>query len=128
MESVVLLLAHGDREGETERSLLFMAEQLHTRCPGKRFEIAVLLPFPEPLYIEHVLQDLVKQGVVNIDVIPCFLFQGAHVRRDIPFIIDKVCHQNKGLHVHLQEPLGLDPLMLDLLVRRARMTIHGDNG
>jgi len=77
--------------------------------------------------VEVVLERLIKDGVQTIDVIPWFLFPGPHVRRDIPAILDKVCRQYPGVAIHLQEPLGLDPQMLELLARRVQMSANKES-
>jgi sirohydrochlorin ferrochelatase len=115
VHKVSLIVVHGDRTGEAERSLLRMVEQLRLRRPNQRIEGAVLLKHPEALHLEHVLEQFVAQGVSEVSLIPWFLFAGPHVQQDIPEIVSAVLARHPQFCVMLQAPIGLDPVLINLL-------------
>lgn len=118
MHNASLIVVHGDRTGEAERSLLRMVELLRLRKPKQRIEGAVLLKYPEQLHLENVLERLVAEGVRELSLIPWFLFAGPHVQHDIPEIVSAVLSRHPQLCVTNQPPIGLDPVLIDLLESR----------
>ncbi len=80
----------------------------------------MLLQDPPFLHLQAVLERMLQSGVQAIQVMPWFLFAGPHVRRDIPAIIDDVRKKYPDRMVSLLEPLGADPVLVDLLVKRVQ--------
>lgn len=116
----LILVGHGDRQGETQRVLnsIIQQYQVYTQSHYQYHEIAVLSDF------KIVLQRLYMLQVPVIDVMPWFLVRGGHVEKDIPAIIQEVelqiLEQSPPFkaQVHLLEPLGDHPLLVQLLANR----------
>jgi len=114
----ILLVAHGDRDGEAEKVLSQIASDLRLRFPQQTIHQAVLLAYPEHLHVVNVLERLYAEGIHDFVVFPWFLFAGPHVRRDLPTLITQVQLRHPDLTCALLEPLGADPMLLDLLQQR----------
>jgi sirohydrochlorin cobaltochelatase len=118
MTEAILLVAHGDREGEAQKVLSQIGSQLRKRFPERNIYEAVLLAHPEHLHVVNVLERLIAEGVNDLVIFPWFLFAGPHVRKDLPGLIADVQSRHPHFQCSLLEPLGADPILIDLLGQR----------
>lgn len=114
----LILVVHGDREGEAERVLSTLVSQMQARHPQWVIEGAQLLSSPSELHFPEVVRKLARRGLVELLIFPWFLFAGPHVRRDLPQLLNEVCVEYPALRWHMLEPFGTDPALLDLLEQR----------
>ena len=80
----VMIVGHGSRslksQEEFKKIIEVMKQKLaHTKVYGTNMELA------EPL-MEDTIDEIVKEnsGISEIIVVPFFLFEGMHIRKDIP--------------------------------------------
>lgn len=118
MRKAYLIVVHGDRSGEAERSLIAMLETLRQRHPQEQIEGAVLMTMPEYLHLEHVAERMALEGIQKLVIVPWFLFAGPHVQKDIPEIVARVQARHPSIETTYAEPLAMDPLMVQLLESR----------
>jgi len=116
--SALVVVAHGDRDGEAKRVLVDLVSELQMRHTEQRIEASFLLPVPVSMHLPHVIEMLLEEGYKRITVMPWFLFAGPHVTKDIPDFLQSVRVQNPDLSLTLLEPLGSDPILMDLLEAR----------
>lgn len=115
----ILLVDHGSRRAESNAQLREVAELV-----GQRVGAAV------PVEIAHMeiakpnvtdgIEALVRRGVTEIVVVPYLLAPGRHAAEDIPSIAQEAVGQKQGVSVRVAECLGVDTVLADLVVRRAR--------
>ena len=112
----ILILAHGSREKQTENTLHQIIDLLQKKTVntiiGKAF-----LQFSE-INLEKGLDLLVKKGASEIVIIPYFLFDGIHIREDIPKEIEEYKKGNPDIKVSLGKTLGVDERLVDILLDR----------
>ena len=77
----ILILAHGSREKQTEKTFEAVVSMVREKI-SKPLIIAYM-EFSQQ-NIEKGLDQLVEQGVTSVRVVPYFLFSGIHIREDIP--------------------------------------------
>ena len=111
----VMLLAHGTREVEASAPVHRLAAALAERTK-LRIE-PCLREFIEPS-LPTVVEQLWRDGIEEIFVLPFFLFKGGHVTRDIRKDIEAERRKYPTLKFKIGEPLGEDPLILSLLEKR----------
>jgi sirohydrochlorin ferrochelatase len=116
MSAAILLIAHGSRRPEANRDLVHLAEMLRPRVPGKLVEIGYL-ELAEPS-IPAGLQKCVDQGARQIGMLPWFLSAGSHVTEDLTRFRDEFMAAHQDVSVSLHPPLGLHPLMVEILLAR----------
>ena len=113
----VLVVGHGSRRKETElvlQSVVNMAQdELLAEMP---IEIAYM-EFGER-NIPAGLDVLVAGGVDEIAVVPYFLFDGVHIREDIPAALEQYKSANPNIKLTMGSPLGEDPRLAAILVDR----------
>ncbi len=116
MTTAVLLIAHGSRRAEANHDLLQVAQQLRDTS---EFDIVVAsyLELADPS-IPVGAAECVKAGAHNILMMPYFLSAGSHVMRDLQRFRDELRERFPEQDFTLCPPLGLHPLMIDIVQDR----------
>lgn len=70
--------------------------------------------------LRTAVEACVSAGAARVVVVPLFLTPGRHARVDIPRQLDAVRLSHPDVVMELREVLGADPLLVELLVRRAQ--------
>jgi sirohydrochlorin ferrochelatase len=86
----ILLLAHGSREGDTEVTMHQVTAYVKDILQNDMVEEAYL-QFREQ-NLENGLLRLIERGAGEIIVIPYFLFEGVHIKEDIPPSLKSFAH------------------------------------
>lgn len=71
--------------------------------------------------LEETIEKIVKEDkdITKIGIVPFFLFEGIHIKEDIPEIIEKLSEKYKNIEFSFGKPLGADPILADILLKRA---------
>jgi sirohydrochlorin cobaltochelatase len=71
--------------------------------------------------LEETIEKIVKEDkdITKIGIVPFFLFEGIHIKEDIPEIIEKLSEEYKNIEFSFGKPLGADPILADILLKRA---------
>lgn len=117
----ILILAHGSREKSTENTLREIVAMLHGQVKDCVIETAYL-QFSD-INLEAGLDKLAAQNVKDITVIPYFLFEGVHIREDIPAELDEYRKSNPDIAIHMGKTLGAHPKLAEILVERINEAI-----
>lgn len=116
MSSAVLLIAHGSRRAEANDDLVRLAAMLRSRGTYSIVEIAYLeLAQPD---IESGGRRCMEQGATHVKMLPYFLSAGAHVVEDLRWHQNELSTQFPHARFELCPPLGLHPLMIEIVLAR----------
>jgi len=63
--------------------------------------------------------ELVAAGATEVRIVPMFLGAGRHVREDLPALVRQLQQVQPGVRFALQQPVGEDSRLLDLIARIA---------
>nr|MBL8457002.1 CbiX/SirB N-terminal domain-containing protein [Zoogloeaceae bacterium] len=85
-EQAVVLFGHGARDPEWARPMLRAQAALQRVEPALRVELA-FLEFMQPTLAEAI-DRLVASGAGRITVVPVFLAQGGHLKKDVPLLVE----------------------------------------
>lgn len=116
-----LILAHGSRRIETKQMMEKMMIMIKEKNPDSLIENA-FMELCNPLLSEG-LDLLVSKGVTNITIIPYFLFEGIHIKKDIPNEISEYLKNKPNLTITMSQTLGADERLADIITER----IQGNN-
>lgn len=121
----IILLGHGSRRGrDTDLGLEEIRRRLQLRFnKGQRVRMAGL-EFTPPSLEEAVLK-LASDGSTHILVIPFFLFQGKHLKEEIPHAIERIRALVPWVSLRLAGNLGLDFRLLDMVEERVKSVFAG---
>ncbi len=114
--TAVLLIAHGSRLAAANADLLQLAEQLRSRFPGHVIETAYL-ELSEPTIPQGAAR-CVTLGTTRVLLLPYFLSAGTHVTEDLRRFQIQFTEQWPHVRFDLCPPLGLHPLMLEIVCDR----------
>ena len=70
----------------------------------------------------------VQRGAKLIVVHPYFLLPGKHWHEDIPRLASEAAHEHPGLRFIVTEPLGLHPLMANIMQERIQASLDQVRG
>jgi sirohydrochlorin ferrochelatase len=117
-KTALLLIAHGSRQEEANADLHDIVAEMRKRGEYDVVEGA-FLEMAEPT-IEEAGGRCVAQGARKVVLLPYFLSAGVHVRQDLAGIREKLAETFVGIEFRLAEPLGPHPLLVEIVVERAR--------
>jgi len=112
----ILIVGHGSRRKETEQILESVVETARKSLQEIPTEIAYM-EFSER-NITASLDALIAQGVDDIAVVPYFLFDGVHIKEDIPQAIEEYKSAHPKIKFKMGSPLGADRRLAAILVDR----------
>jgi sirohydrochlorin ferrochelatase len=118
MITALLLIAHGSRREEANADLPRLAEALRQRG-GYPIVVYSYLELAEPT-IEAAAKQCVEEGAHQVLLLPYFLSAGLHVTRDLQAARDRLRGKHATVRFDLCEPVGLHPMMMDIVLDRAR--------
>jgi sirohydrochlorin cobaltochelatase len=109
----LVLFAHGARDPRWAEPFQRVRDAVAAKRPGVRVELAFLeLMTPD---LDTVADALAADGFAAMNIVPIFLGQGSHLRRDLPLLIDAVRARHSGLKVTLAGAAGEDADVIDAL-------------
>jgi len=111
----LLLFAHGAREPRWAEPFERLQQRVRALAPQAEVRLCYLeLMHPD---LEGAIAELVALGVDSIRIVPVFLGQGGHVRRDLPGLIAAAQGRFTGTMISVIAPAGEDDAVLDALAR-----------
>jgi sirohydrochlorin cobaltochelatase len=117
VEKAVILFGHGSRDPGWRKAIDAVASALQARAPDVQVRCAFLeLSAPD---LASAAGELAALGASGITVVPLFLGSGRHVREDLPGLVEQLRRQHPGIALRLQQPVGEDARVTDLLAKIA---------
>jgi sirohydrochlorin cobaltochelatase len=104
------LFAHGARDPKWAAPFQRLQKLIEGQLPG----VAVALAFLELMMprLPELVEQLMRQGCLDITVVPVFLGQGGHVLRDLPLIVDRLREDYPDLNLKVAGAAGEDAEVL----------------
>ncbi len=69
--------------------------------------------------IPEAVAQVTAAGAKEIVFAPYFLYEGMHIKEDIPQILNEVFANYPGVTYKLARPIGVEPILADILLDRA---------
>ena len=120
----VLLIAHGSRRQAANDDLVKLAELVRERGAYSVVEIGYL-ELAEPTIPQGIAR-CVEQGAQQVLMLPYFLSAGSHVVEDLEGSRQEAAEKYPHVRFQLCPPLGLHPLMVDLVMTRLSEGANAD--
>lgn len=114
----ILILAHGSRVEATKRTINEVVDMVRSKITDMHIQIAYMEFCEEN--IEHGIKTLVDKGVTEIKAVPYFLFEGIHIKEDIPNEIGEILKDYPNVKLEMGHTLGVDERLADILVDRIK--------
>ncbi len=117
MKHGIVLFGHGSRDPAWRAPMDAVALRVAQRAPEATVACAFLeLQAPD---LPSAVDQLVREGVDAIRVLPMFLGVGRHAREDLPVILQEIRAQHPGLALEVLPAVGEQPALLDLMAELA---------
>ena len=120
-KQALLLIDHGSTRDDANDLLPKVARMVREMSD---FEIVCYahMELAEPT-IQQGFDTCVAAGATEVIVHPYFLGPGRHSVSDIPRMVAEAAAKYAGVSYRLTEPLGLDPKMGELILKRVRESL-----
>jgi sirohydrochlorin cobaltochelatase len=109
----IVLFAHGARDPEWARPFEEIARRVHASRPEYPLALAYLELMSPTL--EEAIAAVVSAGALAVTVFPLFMAQGAHLKQDLPKILDAIRAGYPHIPISLETPVGEMPQILDAI-------------
>lgn len=103
-KTALVLFAHGARDPEWASPLRRVCALVRAQAPELRVELA-FLEFIAP-NLRQSAESLVAEGFERIVVLPMFIAQGGHLKRDVPLLLDELRALYPQTRFEQAAPLG----------------------
>ena len=104
VSSVVILFGHGARDPEWAAPMRRIREHMLVRPDAPAVELA-FLEFMQPTLPDAIVR-IAATGVQRIAIVPIFLGQGGHLKRDLPILLEQVCAAHPECEITLAAAVG----------------------
>jgi sirohydrochlorin cobaltochelatase len=105
MSNIALVLfAHGARDPEWASPMRRVCAAVRAQAPDLRVELA-FLEFMAPNLRDSV-ESLVGDGFERIVVLPMFIAQGGHLKRDVPLLLEELRQLHPQTRFELASAVG----------------------
>lgn len=116
MNNAIIIIGHGSRSPEATQEFLKLTAAVRLRVPGMLVEPA-FMELAEPS-LQTSVQTLSEQGISNIAIVPCFLFHGNHIKKDIPELVEHMRTHFPNIQFSLGRHIGPETRIADIVASR----------
>ncbi|WP_293776609.1 CbiX/SirB N-terminal domain-containing protein [uncultured Oxalicibacterium sp.] len=117
----LILFAHGARDPRWAEPFQRLQTLIRTASPAVRVELAFLeLMSPR---LPEIAQMLALDGIEQVTIVPVFLGQGGHVRRDLPEIIDGLRAEHPHMQFQVAKAVGEEDSVLAAMASYCLQTL-----
>ena len=114
----ILVIGHGSRSERAREEFGAVVSMIERKvsCPvmGAHME----LHSPDiPTAIENMLIEF--PNITEVNAVPLFLFEGIHIREDIPEILAEMKEKHPNITFKFGRPIGAEEMLADIIVKRA---------
>lgn len=117
MSTALILFAHGARDPEWAYPLRRVREAILLLHPGVRVELA-FLEFMAP-DLTTCVNGLIDEACTKVVVLPMFIAQGGHLKRDVPALIEKLRKTGKNAEILLLPAIGESDTVIQAMAASA---------
>lgn len=115
--AALILFAHGSRDPEWAAPFHAIREAIRAAAPDARVELA-FLEIMQPS-LSEAIEALRGEGVREIVVVPAFMAQGGHLKRDLPELIRREQVRYKDCVIRQAKAIGEAPAVIGAIARYA---------
>ena len=119
----IVLFAHGARDPEWSRPFKALRDRVSVLAPDSRVELAYLESISPDL--AEAVAALADHGVADITVVPVFLAQGGHLKRDLPGLVEGLRVAHPDISIEVLPAIGEQPAIIEAIAACvARIAAH----
>ncbi|MGB8856024.1 MAG: CbiX/SirB N-terminal domain-containing protein, partial [Burkholderiales bacterium] len=111
-QSAIVLFAHGARDPHWAQPFEKIRARMLAQLPATDISLA-FLELMQPSLADAVTS-LAQRNVSRITLIPLFMAQGGHLKKDLPLMLDDIRRDNPGMVINVTPPIGESDDILSL--------------
>lgn len=112
----IIILGHGSKREEANEEIRQVSEMLNKSDEKGRYETAFLsMASPK---LEDIVKNLIQEDINEIIIMPLFLVQGNHLKKDIPNILAELKERYSNINFSLAKHIGPHPALVDIVKER----------
>lgn len=123
----VILFGHGARDARWAEPFERLAQKLRARLAPPACIGLAFLEFMQPDLATAVAAQ-VADGCTSVTIMPVFVGVGAHIRRNLPAIIERCRASHAGVEIRCALPVGEDDEVLDALAAYCERQLKPQHG
>ncbi len=112
-DEAIILFAHGARDAQWAAPFGVIQKQLQAARPDVQIEVA-FLEFMEPS-LESAVAQSAARGVRRIVLVPLFMGQGGHLKRDLPLLVEEMRRRQPRIEFQVMPAIGDAPEILQAI-------------
>ncbi|WP_457570466.1 sirohydrochlorin chelatase [Desulfovulcanus sp.] len=112
----IIILGHGSRRKTVSQSFSRMVGRIAQRISNARVEPA-FFSLGRPT-LEEKASELIAEGCKEIIIFPYFLYNGNHVEKDIPTMLQSLKQKYSEINFRLLNTLENEPLLEEIIYKR----------
>lgn len=110
LNQAIILFAHGARSALWAEPFERLRVLVQARSPQSHVGLAYLeLMSPS---LSELVAHYAQEGVTQVTIVPIFLGQGGHIRRDLPILIEQLTLQHPHIAIEVAVAVGEDDNVL----------------
>lgn len=111
-DKAIILFAHGARDPQWAEPFVALKARVAAQsgCPVELAFLELMQPD-----LASCVASLMAQSISDIRIVPCFMARGAHLRRDLPALVDALRQQHPAMRFELTDALGEAPAVQDAM-------------
>ncbi len=117
MNKSLIIINHGSRSQDAVEAFKQIIQMVQAK--GAFDQVAgASMEHNEPT-IPQAVEQVAQAGAKEIIFAPYFLYEGIHIKEDIPQMLDEIAPNYPGITFKLAKPIGPEPVLADVLLERA---------
>jgi sirohydrochlorin cobaltochelatase len=111
----VIVIGHGSRSKDAKDAFYKIVDQLKESMEGE--VEGCFMEISEP-HIPETIEKMYNRGIREITALPYFLFNGIHIKEDIPEILQSIKEKYHDLVITMAQPIGYHKAVVEILKER----------
>jgi sirohydrochlorin cobaltochelatase len=116
-KSAIILFAHGARDPQWAQPFEKIRARMQQQLPQTEITLA-FLELMQPGLADTV-KNLAHKKYSHITLIPLFMAQGGHLKKDLPLMLDGIRRDNPNVNIVVTPPIGESEDILTLIAKWA---------
>ena len=112
----LIVLGHGSKSKAAIDDFNFIVDTVKSKSTFKHV-MGAHMEMAKPS-LQEVIHTLVSDGERHFVVFPYFLFNGVHIREDIPSILADLRVKYADITIDFAKPIGQEPQMADIILSK----------
>lgn len=116
-KSAIILFAHGARDPQWAQPFEKIRARMQQQLPQTEITLA-FLELMQPGLADTV-KNLAQKNFSHVTLIPLFMAQGGHLKKDLPLMLDDIRRDNTSVNISVTPPIGESEDILTLIAKWA---------